>query len=137
MKAVSVPPWDIFLHPHNMHLDVLSSSGMIGGAGLHLADCWSVFRALARARRAAPEESQGVVLGATLMLASYLGAGIFDALYHIQPASISLALALGAALSFDPPVEGKVPRWGLAVLGIGVCVLALGSYCKSSSNSGG
>ncbi|HWR66603.1 MAG TPA: O-antigen ligase family protein [Bellilinea sp.] len=123
MLAVSVPPWDIFLHPHNMHLDVLSSAGIIGGAA-YVWLLWAVFRALARARRAAAEESAGVVLGATLMLAGYLGAGIFDAVYHIQPASISLALVLGAALSFDPPVERKVPRWSFAVLGIGVCALA-------------
>ncbi len=123
MQAISVPPWDIFLHPHNMHLDVLSSSGLIGAAA-YLWLLWAVFRALARARRAAPPESQGIVLGATLMLAGYLGHGVFDALYQMQLASINLALVLGAALAFDPPVERRMPRWAFTAQGISVCLLA-------------
>ena len=122
MKAVSVPPWDIFLHPHNMHLDILSSSGIIGGAA-YIWLLWAAFRALLRSRQAAPAESQGIVLGATLMLVGYLGAGIFDAVYHIQPASLNLALALGLALAFDPPSERKTLHWSFAALGVGVCAL--------------
>ena len=123
MKAVSLPPWGIFLHPHNMHLDVLSSSGIIGGAA-YLWLLWAAFRALLRARSAAPEESQGVALGVILMLVGYLGLGVFDASYHIQPASMTLALSLAAALAFDPRPPRKVDRWAFAVLGIGICALA-------------
>lgn len=126
MQAVSVPPWDIFLHAHNMHLDVLANSGLIGAVA-YIWLLWAAFRALLRARQAAPVESQGLVLGATLMLAGYLGHGMFDALYHMPAASINLALALGAALAFDPPVKQRVPRWSFAVLGVGVCLLAWGA----------
>ncbi len=126
MQAVSVPPWDIFLHAHNMHLDVLANSGLIGAAA-YIWLLWAAFRALLRARRAAPVESQGLVLGATLMLAGYLGHGMFDALYHMPAASINLALALGAALAFDPPVAQRIPRRSFAALGVGVCLLAWGA----------
>ena len=126
MQAVSVPPWDIFLHAHNMHLDVLANSGLIGAAA-YIWLLWAAFRALLRARRAAPVESQGFVLGATLMLAGYLGHGMFDALYHMPAASINLVLALGAALAFDPPVAQRIPRRFFAALGVGVCLLAWGA----------
>jgi len=126
MQSVSIPPSTLFVHPHNMYLDILGGSGLIGIAA-YLWLIWATFRALARARRAAPVESQGIVLGATLLLAGYLGHGVFDVQYNMPAASTNLVLALGAALAFDPPVEQRAPRWSFAALGIGVSLLAWGA----------
>ncbi len=112
MQSYSYPPFNIFLHAHNQYLDVLAGSGLLGAAAL----VWLLAALARRAWRLLPgiEEQHRIVwLGAAGALVSFLAHGVFDGLYRMPFASLSLVLLVGAALGESLPKEIHAKRWGL------------------------
>jgi O-antigen ligase len=98
MRQHSVPPNALLDYAHNIYLDVLASSGLLGlGAFAWLL--FSLLRALWR-RLATPDPLQSsVVVGACAALAAFLVHGLFDSVHHSAPTGLwTLAILLSAAL---------------------------------------
>lgn len=106
MQANSYPPTGAYFHSHNQYIEILAASGLIGATaflgflyalarrGLH------IWQSLDRT------PTRWLFIGATAALAAYLAHGIFDGLYRMPWAGLTLVVLLGAftaqPLSSDP-----------------------------------
>ncbi|NMB88273.1 MAG: tetratricopeptide repeat protein [Chloroflexi bacterium] len=105
----SVPPWSLFVYAHNIYLDLLSGSGLLGLAGF-LVLVGVVLQTLAGRLRQAGGEERGVIIGALAALAAFGVHGLVDSVHHTIPTSAwVLALAVGPALG-APAGPGKGTR---------------------------
>jgi O-antigen ligase len=106
MRQHSVPPNALLDYAHNIYLDVLASSGLLGLAPFGWL-LFSLLRTLWR-RLATPDPLQsGVVTGACAALAAFLVHGLFDSVHHSAPTGLwTLAIILSAALITDSSTKG-------------------------------
>ncbi len=113
LQRVSVPPNTIFNYAHNIYLDLLSGSGLLGlGGFIFLAVI--VVKTLLRHLRLAQGSDLPAVIGAAGALAAFLVHGLFDSVHHTSPtAGWAFAILLGAALG-GPVMKSKVGRLSLA-----------------------
>ena len=115
MRVNSAPPGEIFLHSHNQLLDVLACSGLLG-AGALLFLLWRLARAGLERWNVSGRMDKAVLAGVLAACATYLVHGLFDGLYRMPFASLSLVVVVGAALAQLRPVPWRM-RAGLAALG--------------------
>jgi O-antigen ligase/tetratricopeptide (TPR) repeat protein len=125
LQAFSFPPSPFFLHAHNQYLDILAGSGLIGFAAFgyllvgFIRAFWSKLRVLLN-------DLSPVVIGAAAGLTTFLVHGIFDGLYRMSFASLTLVVLLGAALSRPIPKQRSGLRktmlasFALVVVGYGL-----------------
>ncbi len=98
LQENSVPPTEMFPYAHNIYLDVLSSSGLVGFAafawlGLALA------RGLYRRLRSTTGPERSAVAGAAAALGAFAVHGLFDSVHHTLPTALWVMLiVLGAAM---------------------------------------
>ncbi len=123
LQANSVPPKLLFVYAHNIYLDVLSGSGILG----LVAFLWlvvAITRALWGAIRTGGEAGV-VAMGALAAWAAFLVHGLADSVHHTIPTSAwTLAIILGASVTARPlGVSGRRVN-GTLVLGLGVAALS-------------
>jgi len=110
----SVPPSQLFVYAHSIYLDVLSSSGLLGGAAF-LFLLFSLYRVLKRGLASPPGEQRTVAIGAAAALAAFLVHGFFDSVHHTIPTCLwMLAVILGALAGTTP--SQKKSRLGSGLL---------------------
>ena len=126
LQENSVPPTEMFPYAHNIYLDVLSSSGLVGFA----AFAWlgvALVRGLYRRLRETSGLEHSVVAGASAALTAFAVHGLFDSVHHTLPTALWVMLiVLGAALGtgVKQPAATKMRTWLLRALGITVSGLA-------------
>lgn len=113
VKVHSVPPHEIFVYAHNLYLDVLSGSGILGIAVL----TWLIVSAavyLLKKLSLSVSSEKGMILGAISAMAAFLVHGLLDSVHHTIPTSAwTLAILLGVVIRPDD----KTKKFsGLAVL---------------------
>jgi putative inorganic carbon (HCO3(-)) transporter len=121
MQVTSIPPRDIFLHAHNMYLDILSGSGLVG----FLVSAWLMGTLILRLWRSFHSEQQTtsfVVLGALLVLSSFLVHSIFDGLYLMPFAALNICVLIGSALG---ELKATQRKFSLIPMGLGIGITAL------------
>ena len=116
MRANSAPPGEIFLHSHNQMLDVLACSGLLGVGALSFF-LWQFVKVSKERWETHSPDHKAVFVSALAAFATYLVHGLFDGLYRMPFASLSLVVILGAALALQRPVS-KWARVGLALFGV-------------------
>ncbi|NPV77212.1 MAG: hypothetical protein HPY59_12675 [Anaerolineae bacterium] len=98
VKVHSVPPHEIFVYAHNLYLDVLSGSGILGIVAL----AWLIVSTAVYLHKKLPlsaRSEKGVVLGAISALAAFLVHGLLDSVHHTIPTSAwTLAILLGIVI---------------------------------------
>jgi putative inorganic carbon (HCO3(-)) transporter len=110
----TVPPGLIYVYAHNLYLDVLSSSGVLGLIAFLLLAGIIIYALLRRLRTTSGDE-RAVVVGAIAALAAFGVHGLFDSVHHTEPTvAFTLALLLGAALGTSPGAPQRNPRPGYA-----------------------
>ena len=124
LQANSTPPRLLFIYAHNLYLDVLHGSGLLGMAAFLLLVV-ALLRELFLRLKQASGETRAVVVGALAALAAFGVHGVFDSVHHTEPlCAMMLAILLGAALGI--PLPGRAapekkafrlthfrPLWGL------------------------
>ncbi|MBI9046106.1 MAG: O-antigen ligase family protein [Anaerolineaceae bacterium] len=136
LQSRSIPPDFYYDYAHNIYLDLLSGSGLLGliaFAGLLLVVLKLVWQQI-QAHQKNPVELS-VIVGAAGALAAFLGHGLFDSVHHTVPVSLwNLAIILGAALGSKKMGEVKAAKpikalqitWQvLVVLGFGLLIWVL------------
>ncbi|MHB8932096.1 MAG: O-antigen ligase family protein [Bellilinea sp.] len=109
MATTSIPPSGLYFHSHNLYLDILQGSGLIGaaGAGLFIV---TLAAGLWRARKNTSLSGSGtnskpgnmpLVMAALPVLVGFLAHSLFDSLYWLPMVSIPLVVMFGAALASD------------------------------------
>jgi O-antigen ligase/tetratricopeptide (TPR) repeat protein len=128
MRANSVPPVAFYDYAHNVTLDLLSGSGLLGfGAVLWLG--FMIVLKLFRKLRVANNLEWTVLAGALAALAAFAVHGMFDSVHETVPTSgWNLMIVLGAALGTATATDG-VPaswkRWPRVTLLAGLLVVGL------------
>ncbi len=113
LERVSAPPGTIYNYAHNIYLDLLSGSGLIGLGGFIFL-CYAVIKTLLRRLRAAEGLDLAALIGAAGAAAAFLVHGLFDSVHHTSPsAAWTFSILLGAALG-SPRREAPARRWPLA-----------------------
>jgi tetratricopeptide (TPR) repeat protein/O-antigen ligase len=108
MQWFSYPPGGIYLHSHNQYIDVLYGSGLLGAAvflGLMIALGHSLFGIW----RATSPGQRSLLIGTLAGLAAYLTHGVFDGLYRMPFASLTLAALLGVVLGTRGAESSHLP----------------------------
>jgi len=121
MRTLSIPPADIYVHAHNMYLDIMEGSGLLG----LFAFGWLVF-SIGKKYRSRLSETVGkeraLVIGSVAALVSYCVHGIFDGVYLMTFATSTVIIILGASLS--SPGSQPTTKRGIPVY-LGLCLVAL------------
>jgi len=113
VKVHSVPPHEFFVYAHNLYLDVLSGSGILGLAVLVWLIVSSV-RYLIKRISLSEGSQKGLVIGALSALAAFLVHGLLDSVHHTIPTSAwTIAILLGIVMR---PEEKAKRLSGLAFL---------------------
>ncbi len=111
LQANSTPPRLLFIYAHNLYLDVLHGSGVIGMAAFLLFVGVLVRSLFIRLKRITTGSDRAVVVGALAALAAFGVHGVFDSVHHTEPlCAMTLALLLGAGLGVPPQKEDAVKR---------------------------
>ncbi len=125
LQENSVPPTEMFPYAHNIYLDVLSSSGLVGFAafawlGLTLA------RGLYKRLLATTGLERSVVAGASAALGAFAVHGLFDSVHHTLPTALWVMLiVLGVAMGTGVARSTSRARgWALRALGLVVVAAA-------------
>jgi tetratricopeptide (TPR) repeat protein/O-antigen ligase len=98
MQWFSYPPGGIYLHSHNQYIDVLYGSGLLGAAAF-LGLMITLGRRLLETWQGTSPGERAILIGTLTGLAAYLTHGIFDGLYRMPFASLTLTALLGAVLA--------------------------------------
>lgn len=106
--AVRLPLWEGALgHAHNIYLNVLAETGLIGLAAYLLMWAGVVVWLWRQTRRAAPASWQRALLVGVLGVVAHLSVhNLFDNLY-VQGIQLHIALWLGAAAALQSPMSGN------------------------------
>ena len=123
MHTQSIPPVAIFLHAHNMYLDLLSGSGLPG----LLVFGWLVFAIYKTLIKKDTYETgigdSSVYAGAVFAITAFLIHNIFDGLYLMSFAGFNLCILLGAALAGK--IKSSTDNVNFLPLGLGLAVVLL------------
>lgn len=105
---VRLPLWEDALgHAHNIYLNILAETGLVGLAAYLLMWGGLVGWLWRQARRAAPASWERALLVGVLGVVAHLSVHhLFDNLY-VQGIQLHIALWLGAAAALQSPVRGK------------------------------
>ncbi len=106
MTTTSIPPNGLYFHSHNMFLDILAGTGLIGMAAAFWF-IYELFKGLIRARRNAPANSLPIVIAAIPVLTGFLFHSLFDSLYWLPMVSIPLLIIFGTALRYDDRMQNS------------------------------
>lgn len=97
LQVNSVPPSLFFDYAHNIYLDLLGGSGLLGLASFGWL-AWELIRRLLKGLKGAQGTERAVLTGALAACAAFLAHGLFDSVHHTVPTSAwNLAILLGAA----------------------------------------
>lgn len=97
LQVNSVPPSLFFDYAHNIYLDLLGGSGLLGLASFAWL-AWVLIRRMLNGLKGAQGMERAVLTGALSACAAFLAHGLFDSVHHTVPTSAwNLAILLGAA----------------------------------------
>lgn len=117
----SVPPFLFFDYAHNIYLDLLGGSGLLGLASfIWLA--WAVMQNFVHRLREKSGPDLAVLTGALAACGAFLVHGLFDSVHHTVPTSAwNLAVLLGAASAAAANRVERPARWQMiAIFSMGV-----------------
>lgn len=125
LRQNSVPPGELFVYAHNIYLDVLGGSGLLGLAAFG-GLVFALVRGLLRRFKLAQGNRRPPALAALAALAAFGVHGLFDSVHHTMPTALwTLAIVLAAALG-----EGSAARrpsraadWSVKALGVALAAL--------------
>jgi len=125
LRVNSVPPSLFFDYAHNIYLDLLGGSGLLGLASFGWL-VWIVLRKFIRGLNSAGGENLAVLTGALAACAAFLVHGLFDSVHHTVPTSAwNLAILLGAACAVGEADTQRSARWQVgAVSALGLLATA-------------
>ncbi len=106
LQAHSIPSELLFIYSHNIYLDVLHGSGILGMAAfLFLA--FSLLRILLRQLKSSRAEPARLALvsGVLAAMAAFAMHGLFDSVHHTEPLIAMLAAVLLGAACGEPSAE--------------------------------
>ena len=129
LQENSVPPTEMFPYAHNIYLDVLSSSGLVGFA----AFTWlglALVRGLYRRLLATSGQERTAVAGAAAALGAFAVHGLFDSVHHTLPTAlwvmlIVLGAAMGTGAARPTGPARSIPLWTLGWVAAGAAWLFL------------
>ena len=119
MQANSYPPTEAFLHSHNQYIDILAAAGLLGAAAFLAFLSALARRGLQTWRALDRVPGRFLFIGAAAALAAFLAHGVFDGLYRMPWAALTLAVLLGAFTerkNLLPFFGGIPPKKGLNFL---------------------
>ncbi|MCC6148058.1 MAG: tetratricopeptide repeat protein [Anaerolineaceae bacterium] len=122
IQVRSVPPHEFFVYAHNIYLDILSGSGILGVATF----VWLIFAVvigLVKKLRFSPQREKILATGALAALTAFLVHGLLDSVHHTIPTSAwTMAILLGVVIRPEP----KVKKTSMLSVLVMVTVILLG-----------
>ena len=106
MQQQSIPPSPLYLFSHNIYLDLLSGSGVIGLAAFLVMIVCLVFGLFKRLRQTDGLE-RAAAMGALAALAAFLVHGMVDSVHHTIP---TVAWVLGVVLGVGSGNSAEVHK---------------------------
>jgi O-antigen ligase/tetratricopeptide (TPR) repeat protein len=102
----SIPPGTVFVYAHNIYLDLLSGSGILGLA----AYIWLFVSLLVILKKKTSESSHSeMAIGALASVIAFSVHGFFDSVHHTIPTSLwILSILLGAVMGEDSNRPGRI-----------------------------
>lgn len=131
LQVNSAPPGLFFDYAHNIYLDLLSGSGLLGLASFGWL-AWIVLCKFIRGLVSTGGDNLAVLTGALAASGAFLVHGLFDSVHHTVPTSAwNLAILFGAAIAVVIKIESKQPVWQSIVV-VGLSLLsALGFFLNA------
>lgn len=124
MQQQSIPPSPLYLFSHNIYLDLLSGSGVVGLAAFLVMVLCLVFGLFKRLRQTAGLE-RAAAMGAMAALSAFLVHGVVDSVHHTIP-TVAWVLGIVLGVGIGNAAEVKKHRVSISwLLGLGLVAAGL------------